>query len=330
MLPPVAYAAAFTFLRTSARMSPRIHGVLAPVVTPFHANFSPDAERLRQHCEWLLASGAGLAVFGTTSEANSLAVHEKMELLDHLVAAGLPPARMMPGTGCCSITDSIALTAHAVRHGVAGCLMLPPFYYKGVADEGLYRNFAAIIDAVGDDRLRIYLYHIPPVAQVGISHGLIERLLKNFPGAIAGIKDSSGDWANTQRMLERFAPSGFDVFVGSESFLLANLRAGGAGCISATANVQPSAIRQLFLDWQSAAAEATQSKLNAVRTIFQRYPMIAALKQAIAHQRSDSDWKRVRPPLIELDPTAAGELLAELQAIGFSLPDPAKAAALTS
>lgn len=309
-------------------MSPRIRGVLAPVVTPFHADLSPDAERLRRHCEWLVASGVGLAVFGTTSEANSLSVREKMDLLDQLIAAGLPPARMMPGTGCCSITDSIALTAHAVRHGVAGCLMLPPFYYKGVSDEGLYRTFATIIDAVGDKRLRIYLYHIPPVAQVGISHSLIERLLKDFPGVIAGIKDSSGDWANSQRMVEQFASSGFDVFVGSETFLLANLRAGGAGCISATANVQPAAIQHLFLDWQSAGAETAQAKLDTVRAIFQRRPMIATLKQAIAHQRSDPEWTRVRPPLTELDPAAAAELLARMAAIGFSLPDPARTAEL--
>jgi 4-hydroxy-tetrahydrodipicolinate synthase len=180
--------------------------VLSPVITPFNADLTPDPARFVRHCRWLLANDVGLAVFGTNSEANSLSVAERMSLLDALVDAGLPPARMMPGTGCCALTDSVELTAHAVRQGCAGVLMLPPFYYKGVPDEGLYRNFAEVIERVGDRRLRIYLYHIPPVAQVGITLDLIERLLKAYPGTIAGIKDSSGDSlpANTSK------PSGWN------------------------------------------------------------------------------------------------------------------------
>ena len=164
---------------------------------------------------------------------------EKLELLDALTEAGIAAERMMPGTGCCALSDSLALTRKAVELGCAGVLMLPPFYYKGVSDEGLFRSYAEIIERVGDARLRIYLYHIPQVAQVPISLALIERLLKAYPGTIAGVKDSSGDWDNTRAMLERFQPQGFDVFAGSETFLLATLRGGGAGCISATANVYP-------------------------------------------------------------------------------------------
>jgi len=233
----------------------RLQGVLAPVVTPFRADLSPDPERFIAHCRWLLLQHAGLAVFGTNSEANSQSVSERMELLEALVAAGLDPARMMPGTGCCALMDTVRLTTHAVQLGCAGVLMLPPFYYKDVTDEGLYRTFSDIIQRVGDARLRIYLYHIPPVAVVGISLPLIERLLKAYPGTIAGIKDSSGNWSNTKAMLEAFATSGFDVFVGSESFLLANMRHGGMGCISATANVNPAAIHALYAAWQDAAAE---------------------------------------------------------------------------
>ena len=301
-------------------MNERIRGVLAPVVTPFGADLRPDAGRLTRHSRWLLAQGVGLAVFGTNSEANSLAVDERIGLLDQLVDDGIPPHRMMPGTGCCAISDSIRLTAHAVRRGVAGCLMLPPFYYKGVTDEGLYRNFAAIIDGVGDARLRIYLYHIPPVAQVGISLGLIERLLRDFPGVIAGIKDSSGDWNNTRAVLEQFAASGFDVFAGSESFLLANLRHGGAGCISATANVNPGPIDRLYRDWQSGGADRLQAELDAIRAIFQKRPMIAALKASIAHWGKDAGWARVRPPLVELSPTQTSELIADLDACAFDMP----------
>ena len=202
-----------------------------------------------------------------------------MDLLERVVESGVDPARMMPGTGTCALPDTVRLTAHAVRLGCAGVLMLPPFYYKGVSDEGLFRSFAEIIERVGDSRLRVYLYHIPPVSQIPISLALIERLLRAYPDAIAGVKDSSGDWNNTKAMLERFAPQGFDVFAGSESFLLANLRHGGRGCISATANVNPAAIHALYARWQAADADAMQKNLDAIRATFQKYPMIPALKR---------------------------------------------------
>jgi 4-hydroxy-tetrahydrodipicolinate synthase len=262
----------------------------------------------------------GLAVFGTNSEANSLSVTEKMTLLDALVEAGIPGKRLMPGTGACALPDAIALTRHAVRLGCGGTLMLPPFYYKGVSDDGLFRSFAEVIEAVGDTRLRIYLYHIPPVAQVGISHALIERLLKAYPGTIAGIKDSSGDWENTRAMLERFQPEGFDVFAGSETFLLATLRGGGAGCISATANVNPAAIARLAAHWQDADADDQQAALNTVRQTFQCYPMIPALKSAIAHFAGDPTWARVRPPLMPLDAATRDALLTALRTLGFDMP----------
>ena len=299
----------------------RLQGVLAPVVTPFRADLSPDPERFIAHCRWLLSQHAGLAVFGTNSEANSQSVSERMELLDALVAAGLDPAHMMPGTGCCALTDTVRLTTHAVQLGCAGVLLLPPFYYKDVTDEGLYCTFSDIIQRVGDARLRIYLYHIPPVAVVGISLPLIERLLKAYPGTIAGIKDSSGNWSNTKAMLEAFATSGFDIFVGSESFLLANMRHGGTGCISATANVNPAAIHALYAAWQDAAADVQQTKLNIVRDIFgKKYLMIAALKQAIAHFGDDPTWATVRPPLLPLTAEQAAAFIMELQQIGFTMP----------
>jgi 4-hydroxy-tetrahydrodipicolinate synthase len=220
--------------------------VLAPVVTPFKADLSPDPERLIAHCKWLLSQHCGLAVFGTNSEANSLGWEERSMLLERLIAAGVDPSRMMPGTGCCSMTETVRLTAQAVKHGCAGVLMLPPFYYKGVSEEGLFRYFSEVVQRVGDARLKIYLYHIPPVAIVGLTIGLVERLREAYPGAIAGMKDSSGDWNNTKNFLDAFAKSGFDVFVGSESFLLAGMRNGGVGTISATANVNPGAIHDLY------------------------------------------------------------------------------------
>jgi len=298
----------------------RPRGVLAPVVTPFTADRAPDAARFVRHCRWLVDCGVGLAVFGTNSEANSMSVGEKIGLLDALAKARLPAHRMMPGTGCCAFTDSVELTRHAVELGCAGVLMLPPFYYKGVPDEGLFRNYAEVIERVGDQRLRIYLYHIPPVSQTPISLRLIERLVDAYPGAIAGIKDSSGDWNNTRAMLERFQPRGFDVFAGSETFLLATLRGGGAGCITATGNVNPRPIARLAASWGDSDADEQQAALDRVRAAFQNFPMIPALKRAIAHNSGDPGWVTVRPPLVELTDAQAGLLMQALEAAGHAMP----------
>jgi 4-hydroxy-tetrahydrodipicolinate synthase len=299
----------------------RITGVLAPVLTPFRADLSPDPERFVSHCRWLLAHGcAGLAPFGTTSEANSLSVEERERLLDALVEAGIPPARLVPGTGCSALPDSVRLTVHAVRRGCAGVLMLPPFYYKGVSDEGLHRAFGEVIERVGDDRLRVYLYHIPPVAQVGIGPALVERLLRGYGRAIAGMKDSSGDFANTKRMIDLFAAQGFDVFVGSERFLLENLRAGGVGCITATGNVNPGAIDRLFREWRTPGADRLQDEVNGIRAAIERFPVIPALKAIVAHHASDAAWRTVRPPLVALADGSRDELLADLARRGFTMP----------
>jgi 4-hydroxy-tetrahydrodipicolinate synthase len=302
----------------NASLRPR--GVLAPVVTPFTADLAPDATRLAAHCRWLVERDVGLAVFGTNSEANSLSVSEKLALLDALIERGVPPSRMMPGTGCCAFPDTVELTRRAVRLGCAGVLMLPPFYYKGVSDDGLFASYSEIIERVGDERLRIYLYHIPPVAQVPIGLALIERLLARYPRAIAGIKDSSGDFANTRALLERFAPAGFDVFCGSESFLLATMRGGGAGCISATANVNPVAIARLAGEWQQPDAEARQAALDRVRAVFQKLPPIPALKAAIAHFADDEAWTTVRPPLVALTRAQRQQLQEDLASLGFDMP----------
>ena len=299
----------------------RIEGVLAPVITPFKKDYAPDAERFVRHCRWLLRNGcSGLAVFGTNSEANSMSVAEKRRLLETLIAGGVAPATLMPGTGHCALTDSVELTRAAVELGCAGVLMLPPFYYKNVPDEGLYRNFAEVIERVGDERLQLYLYHIPPVSQVPISLGLIERLLGKYAGIVAGVKDSSGDWPNTKAMLDSFAKSGFDVFAGSEEFLLANMRHGGKGCITATGNINPGPIDKLYRNWRSPDAEREQAAITATRKIAQKQPMIAALKATVAHFGNDPQWKTLRPPLVELTRAQEEQLITELKASGFSMP----------
>ncbi len=300
-------------------MPNRLSGVLSPVVTPFTNDLAPDADRLIAQCQWLLSQNVGLALFGTNSEANSLSVGEKIELLDRLKEAGVDTGRMMPGTGCCALSDTVELTAHATQIGCAGTLMLPPFYYKGVSDDGIYANFAEVIERVGNSDLRIYLYHIPPIAQVGFTVDLIERLITDYPDTIVGIKDSSGDWDNTNAMLERKWDD-FRIFVGSESFLLANMRNGGAGCISATANVNPAAIDHLYQHWLADDADTMQQSLNDIRDAVMACPMIPALKATVAEFSGDDAWRTVRPPLVALDRDSSGQLAESLRGQGFEMP----------
>ena len=295
-----------------------LQGVFSPVITPFNRDFTVDHKKLVNQCEWLISQEVGLAIFGTNSEANSLSVDEKIFLLDKVIDYGIDPGKLMPGTGCCSMTDTINLTKHAVKVGCAGVLMLPPFYYKAVDDDGLFKYFSNIIESVNDERLRIYLYHIPPIAMVGISLKLIEALLKKFPNTIAGIKDSSGDWNNTQQMLNEKWDD-FGIFAGSESFLLKTMQQGGAGCISATANVNPRNIYNVYKNWQKSNASYMQEEIDRVRSIVQKYPLIPALKSIVSHFHEDSGWNILRPPLKELHPNESKKLIAELEAINFKI-----------
>ena len=295
-------------------------GVIAPVLTPFGEDGGPDAERFVEHCQWLMAEGCtGLAPFGTTSEGNSLGLDERMELLEELVDTGeLHPAKLMPGTGTCSLADAIVLTKHAVELGCGGVLMLPPFYYKAPSEDGLFRFFAETIEEVGDDRLKVYLYHIPPVAQVGFSLPLIGRLIKEFPNVVVGLKDSSGDWSNTAAILATYP--GFEVFPGSEIFLLDGLRKGAAGCISATCNVSAAAIRHVYDNWQGPEADKLQADITALRKAIQAFPMIPALKALIAHYRQDPGWAKLRPPFVGLSTAEADKVIRTLaDAHGFKL-----------
>ena len=294
--------------------------VLSPVITPFDQQGQPDAQRLTRQCAWLLANQVGLAIFGTNSEANSMSVGERIDTLHALIKAGLPADQMMPGAGACSVTDAIALTRAAVDAGCAGTLTLPPFYYKDVPDDGLFAYFSTIIEKVGNPKLQVYLYNIPPVSKVGFSLPLIERLIKAYPETVVGMKDSSGDWPYTESVIKAFKDTGFRMYAGSETFLLRTLRAGGVGCISATANVNPNAISSLAAHWQGPDADDRQAALDQVRGIFQRRPMIAAMKAAAAHFSGDAQWAAVRPPLVALDSAQRESLMQELTSIGFSMP----------
>jgi 4-hydroxy-tetrahydrodipicolinate synthase len=297
----------------------KTHNLIAPALTPFDETGRPDHARFVAHAKWLLEEGCtGLAPFGTTSEANSLGLQERKQLLESLVEAGISPAKLIPGTGCCAVEDTVQLMRHALGLGVAGALVLPPFYYKGVSDEGLFAHFAQVIEGVGDDRMKIYLYHIPPIAQVGFTLDLIGRLADAFPKTIVGLKDSSGDWENTKSIIEAFPQ--LKIYSGSELAMLKCLRAGGAGVISATANVNAVGLRALLDGFEGTKADALQAAASAIRKAVQQRPLIPALKAIISHYRDDPLWAAPRPPLIALDDQAADALISELLVdYGFSL-----------
>lgn len=301
-------------------MTSRIRGVLAPVLTPFNQRLEPDVNRFIAHCRWLIDNQVGLAIFGTNSEAASLSVNERLSMTDAILAAGIPAARMMPGTGGCSLSDAVTLTKHAVENGASGALMLPPFFFKGVSDQGLYAYYSEVIERVGSDRLKVYLYHIPQFTQVPITLNLIEMLRKRYPDTVVGAKDSSGDWNNTKAMIDNFAQDGFDVFPASESLLSKALPLGAVGCISATVNMNPAGIHALYQGWNTAQGEALQASADVIRKIFQAVPMIPAMKRVVAEFSSDPAWQTVRPPLCALDDSTSKSVLTALHDAKFTMP----------
>jgi 4-hydroxy-tetrahydrodipicolinate synthase len=299
--------------------SPIDGGIMAAVLTPLDADLAPDHEMWIAHCRWLLDQGChGLAVLGTTSEANSFSLDERLAMLEALSASGVPGGKIVPGTGNCAIPDTVRLTKKAIEIGAAGVLVLPPFYYKPVTDDGLFAAYSEIIERVADSRLKMLLYHIPQNTGVPITHGLIERLLKAWPATVVGIKDSAGDFSNMATMCRRFP--GFKVFSGSDSFLLPVLEAGGAGCITACNNVAASLSARLYAAKGTTAAARLHEELSAVRATIQAFPLIEALKEIVADATGKPAWRRLRPPLMPLSRAEANALLASLRSCGFSVP----------
>jgi 4-hydroxy-tetrahydrodipicolinate synthase len=291
-------------------MMPALAGLWPPVATPFRADGAVDLARLVKHSRTLLSDGAhGLAILGTTSEANSLTLDERRRAIDAHVEAGIEASRLIPGTGACAIDDAVALTKHAGAIGAAGVLLLPPFYYKKVTDDGLFNFVSAVIEKSGSRVPRILLYHIPPMASIGWSVDLIGRLRDAYPDVIVGMKDSSGDFEHTKSMIEAFP--GFAVFPGAEVYVLKAMRLGAVGCISASANINAFGIRNLLDRWQKPDAEMLQAELNEVRKAVESRVMIPSLKAVLAARYNDSGWLAVRPPLMKISDGLRGELLAD-------------------
>ena len=288
-------------------------GVVVPLLTPFNDDMSIATDLYAAHAKWLLEQGcAGLAPFGTTGEALSVGIDERIAAIESLVAAGIDPALMIPGTGLSNVTDTARLSRACLDLGCAAVMTLPPFYYKAVSDDALYRYFVQLVEAIGSDA-RIFLYHIPPIAIVGVSPALAERLHRDYPDNFVGIKDSSGDFDNTR---ELFAIEGLVVYPGSELPLVDALDLGGPGCISATANLNAKAIADVVKLYDSGDVEAArgrQDQLKRFRKMVEAQGPIPAQKRLLAIASGDRRWANVRPPLTPLPEAAGEELAAQLR-----------------
>jgi len=293
-------------------MSP-IRGVLAPILTPFNDDGTIANDLYVQHARKLLGQGcAGLVPFGTTGEALSVGIDERIAAVKALVDGGIDPSLMIPGTGLSDVADSARLSRACLDMGCAGVMTLPPFYFKGVSEEGLYRHFASLLGTIGADA-RIFLYHIPPIAVVGIPTTLVARLHAEFPEQIVGIKDSSGEWDNTRALL---GIDGLTVYPGSELPLIEALELGAPGCISATANLNGGAIAKVidaYFDGDIGTARDLHRDVKRFRGFIEDYAPIPAQKRLLALMTGDERWANVRPPLVEMPEEQGADLLAALR-----------------
>ena len=297
---------------------PRLEGIIAPNLTPFNDDLSVADDLYVSHAQRLLEAGCvGLAPFGTTGEALSVGRDERIAMLDALVAAGVPADRLIPGTGLTNLPDTVKLTQHAVDVGCAGAMVLPPFYFKSVPDDGLFAYFEALIAHVGRPALRIYLYHIPQVAGVGLPVSLVRRLKDAFPQTIVGIKDSSGDWANTEALLQ--IPD-LICYPGAELPLMEALELGAPGCISATANLNASGLAEVIGTFHGGDRDGAASKhglAKAIRLTVQGYAPIPIQKRLLAMHSGDPRWANVRPPLLAASEQDGQALMTALDDVGF-------------
>ena len=257
-------------------------------------------------------------LFGTTGEAASFSAAERMTALEKLIASGVSPRNLIIGNGFSAITDTVAVTRHAMELGCESVLMVPPFYFKDISLEGISTSFRYVFDEVNSSRLRVVLYHYPQMSAVPITHALIDKLIESHGKLIAGLKDSSGDWQSVEGFIRAYP--NLSIFPGSDMLLLKGLKIGAVGTITATADINPAGIRKVYDLWSVAKnAEDAQSKAEQIRQIVFRYPLAAALKSVHSAFRSDPDWNRVRPPLVVLSDHQRLKLIEALTQVDFQL-----------
>jgi len=291
-----------------------IKGLIAPILTPFDNQLKVDQKMYNDLAQNLMENGcSGLAPFGTTGEALSVGNKERMIAIEVLVKSGINPNTLIPGTGLCNLPDTIEITKHAIDLGCLGAMTLPPFYFKGMSDNGLYEYFEKLIDGVNDSRLKIYLYHIPQVSGVGLSIDLVQKLKSSYPEFIIGIKDSSGVWENTEALLKI---KGLVVYPGAELPVIEAIKLGAPGCISATANLNSKDISKVIIhchagEWNE--AEELQKKVKSVRLLFQDYAPIPAQKSLLALQTKNTMWNNLRPPFVPISENKTYELANKLK-----------------
>lgn len=296
----------------------KITGVFSAAATPLNEDGSPDLGLFTEHCQRLLEEGChGVALLGTTGEANSFSSSERRTILEAALKAGVPADKLLPGTGVVAIPETVELTKHALELGVTKVVMLPPFYYKGVSDDGLFAAYSQVLEKVAHARLQVILYHIPQVSGVPLSVPLIGRLIEAFPDTVVGIKESAGDFNNMQAIIAAYP--GFSVLAGADPLLLPLLKAGGAGCITATSNLVADSLRTVYDkvhdETRAGEVETAQARINAYRTLSNSYVQIPTIKAMVGLKTGNTAWRRTRAPLMPIndaDYAALSEAYAKL------------------
>jgi len=291
-------------------VSKTLSGVIAAIATPVTETGAPDLPRALKLARHLLDNGCdGLNVLGTTGEATSFSREERMAVMNAYKTEGMPLDRLMVGTGAAAVSDAVALTRHAAELGFAGALLLPPFYYKGVPDDGLFAYIEEIVKATDPHPVPLYLYHFPAMSGLPWNVALIRRLLDSFSSRIVGLKDSSGDMAYA-RSAAAISP-GFAVFPSTEAALLDARRGDFAGCISATANCNADLCGRAWHDGNADALEAAV----AIRKLFDGKPLVSGVKALLAHIHGDPALARVKPPLAGLSAADRTAVVAGYDAV---------------
>lgn len=288
--------------------TPPLSGVIAAAATPLTAAGGIDTAAYLDHCRWLLTHGCdGINVLGTTGEANSIGLAARHNLLDSVSASGLPMAQMMVGTGGCALADTVEMTRHAVQCGFAGQLILPPFYYKPVDDDGIFTFFANLIDTIADERLQVYLYNFPQLTGIPFSIAVIQRLIEAYPGVVVGLKDSSGDVDNARAIAD--ACPGFAVFPSSEGVLQSGWEQGFAGCISATVNLTSADAGRVWHQPTAPDAGKQQASISEIRAHIASFTLIPAIKYLLRRLHDSPVWERLLPPMVSMT-AAQGDALS--------------------